>query len=903
MMNDPAKQAIEEAERFSRYARSCLNADPLLRLWLLGDGLQPWGADGMRAFLAAQPISSEADLWKRLRELRKRIMLRVLVRDLAGLATLDEVMTTMTALADLGIAFATDHLSLWAAERYGRPIGNDSHSPQSLVVIAMGKLGGRELNVSSDVDLIFAYPEDGQTQGPEVISNHEYFVRLGRALIRALNEPTADGFVFRVDMRLRPYGDSGPLVASFAMLEDYLITQGRAWERYAWVKARMTYPLPRPDAGDIGSSLSKIVSPFVFRRYLDFGAIAELRALHGQIRQEVLRRDLKSNIKLGPGGIREVEFIVQVFQLIRGGRSRRLRIRATRGALAALGDSARLAPSAVSDLDQAYTFLRRLEHRLQYLDDAQTQNLPLDPADALKIAQSLGFDDCEGFLSELARHRALVSRHFEDIFGPPAPLDPGLPPIWISQIDPKEAHSRLSAAGFAQPEAAWDKLVAFRQSSRYRQLPAGSRDRLDRLMPLVITRAGQAPNSGETLSRMLALLESIARRETYLALLAEYPAALADVARLCGASAWAAEYLARHPILLDELLDTRLSAAELEKPQLREALARAMSEAEADVDPRMDALRHFKHAQTFHLLVQDLAGRLPLEILSDRLSDLAEVIVEWVLQECWAVQPGRHLPSPAFAVIGYGKLGGRELGYASDLDIIFLYDDPDPEAPERYARLAQRITHWLTCFTAAGILYEIDLRLRPNGAAGLLVSSLDAFEAYQSTQAWVWEHQALTRARFIAGDPSIGQRFEQLRTGILRAPRDPAALKKELTAMRAKVLTAHPNKSGQFDVKHDRGGMIDIEFCVQYLVLAHAHAHPELGANSGNLALIATASALGLIEPSLAQAARRAYRDYRRLQHAQRLQGEPVARVDPKAVARHRETVERLWTFIFGAAA
>ncbi len=903
-MNDPAQQAIDNAERFSRYARSCLAADPSLRPWLLGDDLRPWGADDMRAFLAAQPISSEAVLWKRLRELRKRTMLRILVRDLAGLAPLDEVMTTVTALADLAIAFATDHLSAWAAPRHGRPIGADSHSPQSLVVIAMGKLGGCELNVSSDVDLIFAYPEDGHTEGPDIISNHEYFARLGRALIRTLNEPTGDGFVFRVDMRLRPYGDAGPLVASFAMLEDYLITQGRAWERYAWVKARMTYPsLPRPDARDIGSSLGKIVTPFVFRRYLDFGAIAELRALHSQIRQEVLRRDLTSNIKLGPGGIREVEFIVQVFQLIRGGRSRRLRPRATREALAALGDSGRLAASAVGELEEAYSFLRRLEHRLQYLDDAQTQNLPLDAADALKIAQSLGFADYEGFLGELARHRSIVSRHFEDIFGPPAPLDPGLPPIWTSQIDPKDARSRLSAAGFPQPGAAWDKLVAFRQSSRYRQLPAGSRDRLDRLMPLVISRAGQAPNSAETLSRMLALLENIARRETYLALLAEYPAALAEVARLCGASAWAAEYLARHPILLDELLDTRLAAVDLEKPQLREALARAMSEAEADADHRMDALRHFKHAQTFYLLVQDLAGRLPLETLSDRLSDLAEVIVEWVLQACWAIQPGHHPPSPAFAVIGYGKLGGRELGYASDLDIIFLYDDPDPEAPERYARLAQRITHWLTCFTAAGILYEIDLRLRPNGAAGLLVSSLEAFEGYQRAQAWVWEHQALTRARFIAGDASIGQSFERLRTEILRAPRDLGALKKELAAMRAKVLAAHPNKSGRFDVKHDRGGMIDIEFCVQYLVLAHAHAHPELSANVGNLALLASASALGLIEPLLAQAARRAYRDYRRLQHARRLQGEPAARVEPEAVASHRETVERLWTSIFGAAA
>ncbi|MEW5943899.1 MAG: bifunctional [glutamate--ammonia ligase]-adenylyl-L-tyrosine phosphorylase/[glutamate--ammonia-ligase] adenylyltransferase [Pseudomonadota bacterium] len=885
----------ERALRFSRYAQRLVQNEPA-QLATLRAGLRtPWDAVQMQALLAEFEIADEAALKTALRVLRKRVMLRLIARDLAGLADLGEVMATATLLAETTVCFALDRLSRWLVQQHGEPVSADSGEPQDLIVIGMGKLGGGELNVSSDIDLIFAYPEDGETTGPRRISNHEYFTLLGRKLIGALNELTADGYVFRVDMRLRPYGDSGPLAGSFAMLEDYYQSQGREWERYAWIKGRAI-------CGQRGEELVRMLRPFVFRKYLDFGAFASMRELHAQIRQEVRRRELSDNIKLGPGGIREIEFTAQVFQLIRGGRDALLQIRPTLAVLDVLGRQNRLLPQTVEELRQAYVFLRNLEHRLQYLEDAQTQTLPANPEDRELIAAAMGFADHAAFREALDAHRARVERHFEQAFAAPQSeqeIHP-LAPLWLGTPEEAEAAPVLEALGYRQPAASWRRLLEIRQSSRYGQMPDTSRRRFDALLPPLIEVAGGSPNPDETLERILNLLEAVSRRESYLALLLEYPQTLNQVAKLCSASPWAAEYLAQRPILLDELLDTRALYAPPDWAQMKTALEQQLDAADGDTERQMDELRHFKHAQVFRLLAQDLAGLLPVEILSDHLSALADLILEQTLRLAWAGLRARHRETPRFAVIGYGKLGGKELGYASDLDIIFLYADDADEAPEVYARLAQRINTWLGSLTSAGTLYETDLRLRPNGASGLLVSSVEAFAEYQKKQAWVWEHQALTRARFCAGDAAVGEAFEAIRRDVLTQQRDPAALRQEVLAMRQKMLDAHPNASGLFDIKHDRGGIVDVEFAVQYLVLAHAHHHPELTRNIGNLALLKLAGELGLIPPDLAENARAAYRQFRRWQHELRLQGAQYARIEEGQSRSHVAAVKALWEAVFG---
>jgi [glutamine synthetase] adenylyltransferase / [glutamine synthetase]-adenylyl-L-tyrosine phosphorylase len=881
---------LARTRRLSRYARQLLDGGGRS---LDDEALQrPFGRDEMRAALADTPADAAA-LQVSLRELRERVMLRTIARDLNGLADLDEVVATATALAEETLHAALAFHSEALAGKYGTPRGADG-SPQQLHVVGMGKLGGRELNVSSDIDLIFLYPEEGETDGSRQVTNHEFFTRLGRGLIAALSEITADGFVFRVDTRLRPYGDSGPLVGSFDMLEDYFYTQGREWERYAWVKARVL-------TGDREKDLMALSAPFVFRRHLDFSALESLRALHSQIRQEVQRRDIADNIKLGRGGIREIEFVIQVFQLIRGGHELALRVRPAMEALALLGVRRLLPPDAVEELRSAYHFLRNLEHRLQYLDDQQTQEIPQAPEDRAVIAEAMGFADHAAFLAVLDRHREAVSRHFDAIFAGARSeddADRASSDVWLGTLSEEDAAGQLGRLGYQDEAKVLQQLGQLRSGTRYRRMSASGQSRLDRLMPAVIDAAAQSDAPDVTLERMCTVIDSIGRRESYLALLLEYPQALAALARLSAASPWAAEYLSRQPMLLDELIaPQRVEVPDW--PRLQAALRAELDANAGNTERQMDLLRHFKHAQTFRLLTLDLAGLLPLETLSDHLSDLAALLLRETLREVWTGLRTRHRDEPSFAIIGYGKLGGKELGYASDLDIIFLYDDEHESAAEVYARLAQRINTWLTSVTPAGVLYESDLRLRPNGVSGLLVSPLQAFRDYQFDKAWVWEHQALTRARAVAGAGDIGAAFEQVRCDVLCMKRDREALKTEVAAMRQKMRDGHPNDSGLFDLKHDPGGIVDVEFAVQYLVLAYACDHPELAGNIGNLALLRLAASLGLIPEALAEGAHAAYRDFRQKQHALRLQGERYARMPALATEAQSAAVVELWQWIF----
>ena len=919
-----AEKKVRSSLTLSRYAQRLLESEPELWTNLVQNIEHPFPREDMQAYLNAYPnVTNDANaLHSALRNLRKRVMLHLIARDLSGLADLSEVMKSMSNLAEITICFALERHQTWltSSDRYGHPKGNESGTNQEMLVIAMGKLGGGELNVSSDVDLIFFYPEDGETSGVKPISNNDFFARLGRKLIASLNDITADGYVFRVDMRLRPYGENGPLVMSFAMLKEYLITQGREWERYAWIKSRV---IAGP-CTKVSTIMEQIVQPFVFRKYLDFGAYESMRSMHSQIRQEVSRREIYDDVKLGPGGIREIEFIAQVFQLIRGGRNAELRIRPTLAILERLHKKGQLAKKAVVELMNAYNFLRNLEHRLQYLDDQQTQTLPRNITDQILIATAMGFHDYDGFLQELDTHRINVTRHFEQVFTTPnkSKNQNALAWLWQKPTENKagagDAVTRLGTMGFSEPEKILAQLQKFRNGTRYRQLPDSSQQIIDRLIPILIEAAVKFTPTDTTLERILQLLETVSRRASYLSLLLEHPQAIERIAKLASVSYWAIEFLSQHPILLDELLNTTdLHSTpdwSIARTKLAQQLKSTNTVGENDMEHQMDVLRYFHHSKVFQLLAKDLEGLLPLETLSDHLTNLADMVLDTVLHLAWSGLRKKYRGEPAFAIIGYGKLGGKELGYATDLDIIFLYDDSHLNASEIYAKLGQRINSWLTSYTSAGLLYKTDLRLRPNGTSGLLVSSMEAFRQYQKQQAWVWEHQALTRARFVAGDHQVGRAFEHIRKEVLCHQRDLENLRHEVLIMRKKMLDSHPNPTRLFDIKHDRGGIIDVEFIVQYLVLGYACNYPELTNNIGNIALLKLAGKLGLISMTDADAVLEAYREFRLMQHRQRLnpdsgqtttqitgrEPQKFVRIETGCLQNARTTVLQLWKKIFG---
>ncbi|GHT90915.1 glutamate-ammonia-ligase adenylyltransferase [Betaproteobacteria bacterium] len=886
----------------SQYLRQLFAARPELPAVLQTLWRQPL-SEALLLSLLTPVATDDAALQRQLRRMRQQAMAHLELRDLCGLADLFEVMESMTLLADVATNAALSFHHAALARDFGEPLDREG-KPQRLMVVGMGKLGGRELNVSSDVDYIFVYPEDGDTNGARhgarSIENFDFFNRLGKRLIAALGEITADGQVFRVDMRLRPNGDSGPLVSSMAALENYFITQGREWERYAWIKARVM------NSGDNAQdnwvdTLQNTARPFVFRRYLDFGSINAMRDLHAQIRREVARKDRADHIKLGPGGIREIEFIAQVFQLIRGGRDARLQIRPTLGVLEQLAERSIIPADTEAELHIAYKFLRRLEHRLQYVEDKQTHRLPESAEARHAIAISMDCADWDELMILLAAHREKVSAHFEAVFSDPGEDTNPFCDLWLGELEADAGAKKLASLGFHQPAESWERLVALRASARYRQLPASNRERLDVVGARLIGVASQQSEPDLVLGRGLDLLEQIAKRGAYLALLQQYPQALEKVAHIVGASSWAAAYLNQHPLLLDELLDVRLLETATEWPMFRAELARALAAAAGDTEREMDLLRELHHAQVFRLLAQDLAGLHSIERISDHLTQLADIVLETTLSLCWRkIAPQNDAP-PAFAIIGYGKLGGKELGYASDLDLVYLRDeaDADPDAERNYTRLGQRINTWLSNRTSAGQLFETDLRLRPNGDSGLLVCTLEAFRDYELSHAWVWEHQALTRARFVAGDAALGRRFEAVRKEVLCQKRDLAALKTEVIAMRQKMLDAHArHDAAWFDQKQDRGGIIDVEFMVQYLILGHAATYPQLTHNLGNIALLKMAASLGLIPAEQAEAVRNAYREYRRLQHSQRL-NEAKTRLSRAEVAPHIAVVRELWRFLF----
>lgn len=901
----------------SRFAERALAAVPALVQSLERDAAQPFTAADMRAALV--DMAEPEALASALRRLRLAVMLRTIHRDINGLATLDEVMRTVSDLADVAVSSAlalhTHRLGL----KHGLPMG--AAGPMPLWVVGMGKLGGFELNVSSDIDLIFVYVDDGETPGDadgrNRISHHEFFARLGKAVIAALDEVTHEGRVFRVDMRLRPFGDSGPLVASLDSLEHYFITSARPWERYAWLKGRV---LGEADA----KPLEDLVRPFVYRKYHDYGMIQDLRDLHANIRAEANRKNRLEDIKVGAGGIREIEFIAQLQQLIRGGRDSALQTRSTREALDQLRKLGLMAPEQVTRLETAYAFLRNLEHRLQYLDDAQTQALPTSADDRARIAAAMNFPGWDECLAALDAHRAFVSTTFNNLFAaerdtPSSGEGAGSAlsaTLWQDSAEaPEEAQRALAGAGFdsAMATEITRRLALWRQSARFRFLTEKARGKLERLIPLTLAAAAAESDPQATALRLLDVLEAVDRRDAYLSLLIENPGVLRRAARLASRSAWAAGLLQRHPILLDELVKNRKADARADWPAERAWLTRELLAAGDDTERHYELLRHFKQIHTLRLNIADVDGAVDVMTLADELSALADLLLDMALALAWralgrqpaAADGALGLP-PAFGVIGYGKLGSKELGYASDLDLVFIRDErrEDEMDGQTAHRLSQRVNQLLTALTTGGALYETDLRLRPDGDAGMLVPTLESFRDYQLHRAWTWEHQALTRARFCAGDTALAQRFEAIRGAILGAARDAVKLKAEVLAMREKMRTEHPgtpDAAGRCDLKHTAGGIVDLEFIVQFLVLRHAHRHASLTRNAGNFTLLALCGELGLINTRLARAAADAYLAFRARQHLARNNNESQTLIGPDELVTERDAVRTLWVAVFAS--
>lgn len=894
-------------------AESCLQAPELLfSLLESGDLLKDSGAAyyDKRLTEGLIGVEDEPSLHRMLRRTRRREMVRIAWRDLAGWADLDETLEDLSMLAECCLRTALEFLYGAACTRWGTPTDGQGR-PQNLVVLGMGKLGGGELNFSSDIDLIFAYPEAGALPDKRNTSYQEFFTKLSQNLVKALDLRTEDGFVFRVDTRLRPFGDSGPLVMNFDAMEAYYQGQAREWERYAMIKAR-------PVAGDVdaGSELTAMLRPFIYRRYLDYRAFGELRELKSKIAQELQRKDRTDSVKLGKGGIREIEFIGQAFQLLRGGQDKALQDRRIRVVLEVLATRGYLPAEEIAKLQAAYRYLRLTENHIQQLADQQTHDLPKDEEQRLRLAFSMGHSDWHSFKAELDEVCRQVHDLFEQVIAPMRD-DSGnglARQVWAGAGDDESKAATLSGLGYPAPYEALALLAAFRSGTAVARLSSRGIAELDRLMPPLIQAVASAARPETTLKRILVLLEAVTTRNVYYTLLAENPAALGQLIKLADASPWIAGFLTRYPILLDSLLDARQLYAPQKQADLYKELARQMASVEPDdMEGQMNRLRHFKQVQVLRVAAADIMEAIPLMVVSDYLTDIAEVLINETLREAWRQTASKHGVPPGcqpdeiqgIAVIAYGKLGGIELSYSSDLDLVFLCDAERLDAAtsgarpltvaQFYARIVQRMIHLFTTNMLAGVLYEIDMRLRPSGNSGLLVTSLSAFETYQMDSAWTWEQQALVRARCVAGDAALAQKFKDVRAKSLSRGRDRATLQKEVRDMREKMRNNLASKDkAVFDLKQGLGGIADIEFIVQFGVLAYAAEHPALLEWTDNVRLLERLSDAGFLSREDAEFLKQAYVGFRAHVHRAALQ-EQEALIPAEALAETRARVQAIW--------
>ena len=841
-----------------------------------------------------------------LRILRQWAMARLLTLDCEQDAPLETITLGVTHLAEMALDEACRQAFHDLDERHGPPMLASGERAEFWVV-GMGKLGARELNVSSDIDLIYVYDEDGETagnaQGIGKISVQEYFSRAVKALFTLIGEPTEHGFVFRMDLALRPNGNSGPSVVSLGALEEYLLVQGREWERFAWMKSRVIAPRSALQNGS-AAKLRSVILPFVFRRYLDYNVFESLRTLHQQIRDHAAKRsaghpERANDVKLSRGGIREIEFTVQLLQVVRGGQFPELRTRPTLDAIQRVAKAGLMPAETALALSQAYVFLRKVEHRVQYLDDQQTHVLPTQDADLQWIASTMGYAASHDFLTDLDAHREVVAHEFDILLG-----------------GDRQCKSCETSAASERPELeavldlfqgeARTRLAHWQDSPKVQGLRDDARGRLMRLLQRTAQWLQEGRVEEDAVVRMADWMEPLMRRESYLAMMLERPAVHERLLRLLGAAKWPARYLVQHPGVIDELangdvLQQRFVAQDFES-ELQARRAALKRTLEDDEENLLNLLRRAHHAEVFRTLARDVEGRLTVEQVADDLSAMADAVLRITAEWCWSCLKNRHREEPLFGIVAYGKLGGKELGYGSDLDIVFVYEDADERAPEVYGAFVRKLINWFTVKTSEGDLFEIDTALRPNGSSGLLVTTFAAFEDYQqqrgSNTAWTWEHQAMTRARFVMGDEAMASRFDQVRRSVISAPRDEASLKSEIVTMRNRVRTAHTIKPDLFDVKHSPGGMVDAEFAVQYLVLMHARAHPEMADNVGNIALLQRAEVAGLLSKHVGVKASAAYRELRRVQHKARLNEAPT-QVPQADLKKEKEAILALWRAVF----
>ena len=852
----------------------------------------------------AQLQSVGLDTASALRVTRALVLERLVRRDCDGHCGMAEVTVSMTDLAEFALNIAYTQVQMSLDDVHGTPI-TTSGQRAVLWTVGMGKLGARELNVSSDIDLIYIYDEDGETQGTNQsrgkISNHEYFAKVVRGISTLLADVTEHGFVFRIDLALRPNGNSGPSAVSLGALEDYLVAQGREWERFAWLKSRIVAP-----AGDLATApaLRAVVLPFVYRKYLDYSVFDALRILHRQIREHATQRaagrpERANDIKLSRGGIREIEFTVQLLQVVRGGQFPELRTRPTLQALQRVATAGLMPQGAADALASAYVFLRQLEHRIQYLDDQQTHIVPTDDADLDWLANSMGYGSCAALLCALDAHREVVATEFDRLLGNTQPCKGcnGASPDAAGSLDQQLAQL---------PKRFGERVALWRDHPRVLALSDAAGKRLLRLVQRTGQWLQEEKVSEDAAVRIADWIEPLLRRESYLSLLLERPAVHERLLRVLGTARWPARYLMKHPGVVDELASDAVLYEHFDPVQFEAELQLRCDALQGmgqdDDEALMMLLRRAQHAEVFRILVRDIEGRASVEQVADELSALADSVLKVTVRWCWQRLKSRHVDEPQFAIIGYGKLGGKELGYGSDLDIVFVYDDLHEQAGTVYAALVRKLIAWLSAKTAEGDLYEIDTALRPNGSSGLLVSTMAAFEGYQtqrgSNTAWVWEHQAMTRARCVLGSNDLQTRFKAVRTAVLCAPRDVMALAAEIKAMRERVRSAHRVPTDKFDVKHSTGGMVDIEFAVQFLVLAHANNLRTLQDNAGNIALLQRAEAAGLLPVGLGTGAASAYRALRHLQHVARLNEEPT-QVDQSQLTAERGAVIALCQYLW----
>lgn len=901
-------------------ASSCVT-DPKLLIDLInsGDLFRRYEENELGNRVTSLRPKSEPELMQALRQSRRREAVRIAWRDIAGWADVEEVMSTMSELADACVEQALNYVYQWQCDRVGTPLAGTDGQEVPMIVLGLGKLGGGELNFSSDIDLIFAYAESGKTSHQtKPISNHEFFLKLARSLIQVLEQQTEDGFVFRVDMRLRPNGHSGPLALSFDAMEQYYQTHGRDWERYALLKARHV-------AGNraAGKELLNRLHPFIYRRYLDFGAFEAVRSMKEMINRELRRKGIQNNIKLGQGGIREVEFIAQSFQLIRGGREPALQTNQLIPTLRHLSQSGVLDKCAAIELIDAYKFLRKLEHGLQMIRDQQTHRLPESEIDRKRLLISTELETWPNLCHSVNAICDSVHRHFDQIFVPLAPIEQSVPDecrdLWHGLLDSAVAHKTLADFGYKDTGAMINEIRTLRNSRVYQAHSKSGRERLDRLVPLCLREAGQTADPDATFLRIIQFIEGVGRRSVYLVLLIENPLALSQLVRLIGASPWISSWIGQHPLLLDELLDPITASAGNSLQSITDELEQRLIHVEIDdLEQQMDILREVCHGQNLRVAAADVSNLIDCIEVGKRLSMIAQTALDYAVRLCvTGVHGSLGLPSvnkgdpPAtLGVVAYGKLGSMELGYNSDLDIVFLHHGATAggstqgggrsiDNGQYYSRLVQRIVHMLTTRTGAGVLYEIDMRLRPSGRAGPVVTSVDGFYSYQLSHAWTWEHQALVRARMIIGPKSLRQRFENIRREVLCRQRDIEKLRLEIAEMRSKMREAHDQSSNErFDLKHGAGGIIDIEFIVQHSVLKWSYECPELTTPRNNIDIIKMMRHLNLVGEEQGAALADAYYSYLTEEHQCKLAEQPplVANTEFKA---QREQVKMLWSRLF----